>query len=174
MGIRSSGRSPLNYEPAISAGFGGSELEMRAQQVTFTRASWAPAAHGGPQVGPEARTSSEIGRATSVDVPSLEYDGCAWLWWGVGDVSVCAGGCAETRTRAPVEGGKYERSVRRCLMTRWFLIVSGEFFRTHPVSGPSLCRGGRHRRLQVASRTRQAPCTRPHTSQEREPTLSST
>ena len=96
---------PWTTGPRYQQASGGSELEMRAQQVTFTRASWAPAAHGGPQVGPEARTSSEIGRATSVDVPSLEYDGCAWLWWGVGDVSMCAGGCAETRTRAPVEGG---------------------------------------------------------------------
>ena len=54
------------------------------------------------------------------------------------------------------------------------LYDQGEFFRTHPVSGPSLCRGGRHRRLQVASRTQHTPCTRPHASQEREPTLLST
>ena len=27
------------------------------------------------------------------------------------------------------------------------LYDQGEFFRIHPVSGPSLCRGGRHRRL---------------------------
>ena len=48
---------------------------------------------------------SEIGWGTSVDVPSFKYDGCVWLWWGVGDVSMCVGGCAETCTRVPVEGG---------------------------------------------------------------------
>ena len=50
---------------------------------------WALAAHGGPQVGPEARTSSEMGQETSADVPRLEYDG---QMQGCGGVGVLAGG----------------------------------------------------------------------------------
>ena len=38
VGIRSSGRSPLNYEPAISAGFGGSEPQTEAPKVKSNRA----------------------------------------------------------------------------------------------------------------------------------------
>ena len=53
----------------------------------YTR--WALAAHGGPQVGPEARTSSEMGQGTSADVPRLEYDG---QMQGCGGVGVLAGG----------------------------------------------------------------------------------
>ena len=77
---------------------------MHAGGPLFTIPRWATVAHRGPQVGPEARTSSEIGWGTSADVPSLEYDGCAWLWWGVGDVSMCAGGCAETVRGRPWRG----------------------------------------------------------------------
>ena len=87
---------PSTTSPRYQQDSGGSELAMRAQQLKFTIPRWATAAHGGALVRPEARTSSQLGRRTSADVPSLEYDGCAWLWWGVGDVSMCAGGCAET------------------------------------------------------------------------------
>ena len=37
-GIGSSGRSPPNYEPAISAGFGGSEPQTEAPKVKSNRA----------------------------------------------------------------------------------------------------------------------------------------
>ena len=60
---------PQTTGPRYQQASGGSELEMRARKVKFTRTRWAPAAHGGPQVGREARISSEVGCGTSTDVP---------------------------------------------------------------------------------------------------------
>ena len=46
------------------------------------------------------------------------------------------GGCTETCMRAPMEGGDHEHLASRMAIVSLLMIVSGEFFRTHPVSGP--------------------------------------
>ena len=173
MGIRSSGRSPLNYEPAISPACGGSEPQTEAPKVKSNGPD-RPQRRMGVHwcaLRLERRRNWGGGRPpTSPHSSTTAVRGCG----GVLGTLACARVGALRPYEGACGGGKYERSVRRWLMIRLLMVVSGEFFRTAPGSGPSLCRGSRHGRLQVASRTRPSPCTRPHASQEREPTLSST
>ena len=60
---------PLELRGRDISSSGGSELEMRARKVKVTVPRWATVAHVGPQVGPEARTSSEKWCGTSADIP---------------------------------------------------------------------------------------------------------